>query len=68
MKQYPSRLKFKKNHKVSSSFFKLHDEKRFFAMNGLFVLKSIESGKLTLKQIEAGRKAIRRNVRKAGSL
>lgn len=68
MKQNPSRLKYKKNHKVNYSFFKLEDKKTFFIMNGLYALKSLESGKLNLKQIEAGRKSIRRNVKKIGNL
>ena len=33
-------------------------------MHGNFALKSMDPGKLTLKQIEAGRKSIRRNVKK----
>lgn len=60
MKQQPSRLKFKKNHKVSFSFFRLHDNKTFFPIFGVYALKSLTSGKLTFKQIEAGRKSIRR--------
>jgi ribosomal protein L16/L10AE len=64
MKQNPSRLKFRKNHKVSYSFFTIKDNKTFFPMHGNFALKSIDPGKLTLKQIEAGRKSIRRNVKK----
>jgi len=31
MKQQPSRLKFRKNHKVGSSFLFLRDQKTFFA-------------------------------------
>jgi large subunit ribosomal protein L16 len=68
MKQCPSRLKYRKNHRVSFSFFKIREKKSFFSLNGTFVLKSIEPGKLTFKQIEAGRKCIRRNVKKAGSI
>lgn len=66
MKQNPSRLKFRKNHKVSFSFFNIKDNKTFFPMHGNFALKSMDPGKLTLKQIEAGRKSIRRNVKKKG--
>jgi len=66
MKQNPSRLKFRKNHKVSSSFFSLVDKKNFYPKYGNFALQSLASGKLNLKQIEAGRKSIRRNVRKTG--
>jgi ribosomal protein L16/L10AE len=64
MKQNPSRLKFRKNHKVSYSFSTIKDSKTFFPMYGVFALKSLVSGKLNLKQIESGRKSIRRNVRK----
>jgi large subunit ribosomal protein L16 len=68
MKQNPSRLKFKKNHKVSFSFFSLLDKKTFYPIFGTYALKSMESGKLTFKQIEAGRKSIRRNVKKIGTV
>lgn len=34
MKQQPSRLKFRKNHKVSFSFFSLKDHKNFFPIFG----------------------------------
>jgi len=68
MKQQPSKLNFRKNHKVSSSFFELKDRKTFIPLNGRFALKSIQAGKLTFKQIEAGRKSIRRNVNKKGNL
>ncbi len=55
MKQYPSRLKFRKNHKMSSSFLSLSDKKTFFPLYGRYGLKSMESSKLTfirLKQVE----------------
>lgn len=68
MKQQPSRLKFKKNHKVSSSFFFLKDCKNFLPVHGRFALKSVSPGKVTFNQIEAGRKSIRRNVYKQGFL
>lgn len=68
MKQQPSRLKFRKNHKVSFSYFFINDHKTFFPMHGKFALKSLTSGKLTFKQIEAGRKSIRRNINKKGNV
>lgn len=68
MKQQPSRLKYRKNHKVSSSFFFLKDRKNFLPLYGRFALKSIESGKLTFKQIESARKSIRRNINKQGKV
>lgn len=68
MKQNPSRLKYRKNHKPSFSFFNLSDKKTFYPRFGNLALQSLEAGKLNLKQIEAGRKSIRRNVRKAGKV
>ena len=68
MKQYPSRLKWRKNHRINFLFFSLIDKKRFYPQNGLFALQSLQSGKLTLPQIEAGRKSIRRSVKKAGKI
>jgi ribosomal protein L16/L10AE len=66
MKQNPSRLKFRKNHKVSFSFSMIKDNYSFYPLYGKFALKSVESGKLTFNQIEAGRKSIRRNINKKG--
>jgi large subunit ribosomal protein L16 len=66
MKQCPSRLKFRKNHKCSKSFFFLNDKKTFYPKVGRLALKSLQPGKLTFKQIEAGRKSLRRNVKKLG--
>jgi large subunit ribosomal protein L16 len=68
MKQHPSRLKFKKNHKVNFKFFSLIEKKNFYPLHGHYALKSLQPGKLTLQQIEAGRKSIRRSVKKAGKL
>lgn len=68
MKQNPSHLKFRKNHKVGFSFFHLADKKTFYPISGNYGLQSLESGKLTLKQIEAGRKSIRRNSTKSAIL
>ena len=68
MKQQPSRLKYRKNHKVSSSFLHLKDRKTFLPIHGRFALKSLQSGKVTFKQIEAARKSIRRNINKQGQV
>lgn len=68
MKQQPARLKFRKNHKVNSSFLSLKDYKNFFPLFGRFALKSLESSKITFKQIEAGRKSIKRNIIKQGKI
>jgi ribosomal protein L16/L10AE len=68
IKQQPSRLKYRKNHKVSRSFFFLDAFKNFFPLYGTYALKSLSYGKLTFKQIESGRKSIRRNINKRGSI
>lgn len=68
MKQAPSNLKFKKYHKVSSKFLTLIEQKSFIPSKGLYALKSISSGKLTFKHIEAGRRAIRRTIKKNGDM
>lgn len=68
MKQNPSRLKFKKNHKPNFSFSFLLDQKNFFPLFGKFCIKAMEPGKLTFKQIEAARKSIRRSVKKSGKI
>lgn len=44
MKQYPSRLKYKKNHKLNFSNLILSDQKNFFPVYGKYFLKAIESG------------------------
>ena len=68
MKQYPSRLKFKKYHKINSSLFVQKEKKLFFPTKGLFGLKSLECGKITFKKLEAGRRSIRRTTKKVGVL
>jgi large subunit ribosomal protein L16 len=68
MKQFPTRTKFKKSHLPKGSFLNLKEQKVFFPAYGNFALKSLDSARLTFKQIEAGRKSIRRSVRKAGFL
>jgi large subunit ribosomal protein L16 len=68
MKQYPSRLKFKKNHRISLSNLVLKQQKIFHSLRGLISLKAIENGKLTYKQIEACRKSIRRMLKKQGNI
>jgi large subunit ribosomal protein L16 len=68
MKQYPSKLKYKKNHRPSYSNLYLSEQKSFFLLKGFLAIKSIENGKLTFKQIEACRKSIRRVLRKEGNV
>jgi large subunit ribosomal protein L16 len=68
MKQNPSRLKYKKNHKPSSSNLFLTEHKNFNSVKGNLILKSLENGKLTYNQIEACRKTIRRILKKQGKV
>ena len=68
MKQYPSKLKYKKNHRVSSSLFYLKEQKNFCLKRGSLALKTLKAGKLKYPQIEACRKSIRRNVKKKGKI
>jgi large subunit ribosomal protein L16 len=68
LKQFPSKLKYKKNHKLSKKDSYLLDQKIFYPKKGLFGLVLKESAKLTFNQIEASRKSIRRNVKKKGDL
>lgn len=62
MKQNPSQLKFKKYHKVNSSFLKLNEQKNFI-LPFEYGLKFIESGKLTPQQLEACRKVVKRGAK-----
>lgn len=66
MKQSPSNLKYKKYHKPSFSFSNLQEQKRFYPIRGDFGLVSKEFGRLTFRQLEAGRRTIRRQMRKMG--
>ena len=68
MKQYPSKLKYKKNHKPAALNLYLKQHKTFYPLKGLLALQSIENGKLTYNQIEACRKSIRRVLKKQGSI
>ena len=68
MNQNPSRLKYKKNHKPSSSNLFLTEHKNFNSVKGNLMLKSLENGKLTYNQIEACRKTIRRILKKQGKV
>lgn len=68
MKQLPSRVFFKKPHKPSSFFLRAKAQKNFFPLTEFFALKSLASGRLTFKQVEAGRRTIRRTVAKRGRL
>jgi large subunit ribosomal protein L16 len=68
MKQLPSRYFFKKPHKPASFFLKAAAQKAFFPLTEFYGLKSLAAGRLTFKQIEAGRRTIRRTVSKRGKL
>jgi large subunit ribosomal protein L16 len=68
MKQNPSKLKFKKNHKPSISNLYLKEHKTFYPLKGLIALQSMENGRLTYNQIEACRKSIRRVLKKQGNI
>jgi len=68
MKQQPSKLKFKKNHKPSYLNLKLKQQKIFSCSSGIIGIKVLENGYLTYNQIEACRKSIRRIMKKEGSL
>lgn len=68
MKQMPSRIFFKKPQKPRSFFLKAAAEKAFFPLTEYYALKSLGGGHLTFKQIEAGRRTIRRTVAKKGRL
>jgi large subunit ribosomal protein L16 len=68
MKQYPSRFKYRKNHKLRKSFLSLDNNKDFFPLVGNFCLLSKDSGKLKYKQIEAARRSLKRNTKSFGFL
>jgi large subunit ribosomal protein L16 len=68
MKQYPSRLKYKKNQKPSASLLYLVDNKTFLPIKGNFLIKSTENASLTYNQLEACRRAIKRKIRRQGTI
>ena len=66
MKQQPSRLKYKKYHKPSSSCLNLFEQKNIIPVKGLLALKSMENKRITYNQLEACRKSIKRILKKRG--
>lgn len=67
MKQYPKKTFWKKNHKPDIFFLNALEQKDFYIKQGTFGLKCMKPCRLTFKQIEAGRKSIRRTIsKKAG--
>lgn len=68
MKQYPSRVKYKKYHKVNFSYSWLLERRSFFLNYGMSGIQACESGVLTYKQIEACRRTLRRGLKKKGKI
>ena len=66
MKQQPSRLKYKKYHKISKSCLYLSEQKNIVPLKGHLALKALENKKITYNQLEACRKSIRRMLKKNG--
>lgn len=68
MKQFPNNLKYKKYHKINYFYNFSIEKKVFYPILGEYSLQSIESGKITFKQLEACRRTIKRNIGKLGKL
>lgn len=68
MKQHPSSLKYRKYHKPGSIFLHAQEQKNFYPMQGTYALLSLQASRVNGKQIEAGRKSIRRSVHKSGKI
>jgi large subunit ribosomal protein L16 len=66
MKQQPSRLKYKKYHKPSSSCLLLSEQKNVIPIKGQLALKALENKRVTYNQLEACRKSIKRMLKKNG--
>lgn len=60
----PKKFKFKKIHKNRLKKFKFNDKLR----HGTIGLKSLESGSINARQIEAARQAINRKIQRKGKL
>lgn len=61
----PSNLKFKKHHKVKLVY-KHIESRSFLPKFGNYALQARGSGNLTARQLEAGRRVIRRSAKKKG--
>lgn len=68
MKQYPRRQKYRKYHRPGKGYIFLNSTRSCYPLLGTFALKAVKSGKVTYNQIEAGRKIIRRNLKKQGTI
>ena len=66
MKQQPSRLKYKKYHKPSSSNLFLSEQKNIVPIKGHLALKALENKRITYNQLEACRKSVKRMMKKDG--
>ena len=68
MKQYPASTKYKKYHKVNSSFRKHFEQRSFYPSYGACGVQATECGKLTYKQLESCRRTLRRGLKKMGTI
>jgi len=68
MKQFPNNLKYKKYHRCNFFFSKSLEKKVFYLSSGDYGLQSLQSGKITFKQIEACRRTLKRGLKKMGNL
>lgn len=66
MKQYPKMLKYKKNHKIDSSFLYKIEDKNFYISFGEYGIQSLESSKIRFQEIESCRRTIKRGIKKLG--
>lgn len=66
MKQFPSKLNFKKYHKINYFYIRLLDNKNFFSKFGQYGIQSLSASKLNFRQIEACRRTIKRGLNKLG--
>jgi len=66
MKQQPSRLKYKKYHKPSSSSLFLNEQKNIIPIKGQLALKALENKRINYNQLEACRKSVKRMLKKNG--
>jgi large subunit ribosomal protein L16 len=66
MKQQPSRLKYKKYHKPSSSSLYLNEQKNIIPIKGQLALKALENKRINYNQLEACRKSVKRMLKKDG--
>jgi ribosomal protein L16/L10AE len=70
MKSFPNttRWKFKKFHRPNNSFNSLFECKIFLPVECLYGIQALEPGKLTAKQIESCRRALRRTLGKSAKI